>query len=263
MATPISNYTIELSTNTKRTAVSMMPPLTSLTNKGIALLNSGKVNESMTYFDKALAIDPNDVNTLTQKGIALIFLNKPNQSISYLDKALALNPNDVNTLTQKGLALSRLAQYNESIVYFDRALSIDPKYGVAIKEKADTVGVAAAAANATALTNKGIALLTLGRYNESIPYFNKALAIEPTNSFALAGKKLDLSALNKTNIIAASTSTAQTVPLQSTFGYYFGNNVTATPIKNATSMSSRPSSNATGTTMFEKEKNIVKTNAQK
>ena len=69
-----------------------------LKDKGIALLDLGKCNESIAYFDKALTINPNDVNTLTQKGLALIFLNKPNQSISYFDKALTINPNDVKIL---------------------------------------------------------------------------------------------------------------------------------------------------------------------
>jgi tetratricopeptide (TPR) repeat protein len=55
-----------------------------LKDKGTALLNLGKSNESIAYFDKALAINPNNVNTLTQKGLALIFLNKPNHSFHTL-----------------------------------------------------------------------------------------------------------------------------------------------------------------------------------
>jgi tetratricopeptide (TPR) repeat protein len=258
MAAPITTNTRDTTPLSK--SIGQMTLHTSLTNKGIALLNSGKVNESIAYFDRALSIDPNDVNTLTQKGLALVFLNKPNESITYFDRALSIDPNDVNTLTQKGLALTRLAQYNESITYFDRALSIDPKYGVAIKEKASAIGAAASAANATSLTSKGIILLSLGKYNESVPYFDRALSIEPTNSFALAGKKLDLAALNKTNIISTNTSTSQTVPPSSTFGYYFRNNATATPIKNATSISARPSSNATDINIG---KNTVKANVRK
>ena len=121
-------------------------------DKAVALLYSGKPNESIAYFDKALSINPNDVTSLTQKGIALIFLNKPNQSIAYFDKALSINPNDVNSLTQKGLALGRLGEYNESIAYFDKALAIDPKFYIAIKEKEGFV------AGGALLTRKGLAL---------------------------------------------------------------------------------------------------------
>ena len=39
-----------------------------------------------------------------------------------------------------------------------------------------------------ALNNKGLALASLGRYNESIPFFDKALTINPNSVNALAGK---------------------------------------------------------------------------
>lgn len=94
--------------------------------------------------------------------------------------------------------------------------------------------------NASSLTpyERGAALFNLGKYNESIAYFDKALAIDPVNTYALSGKKLDLAALIKTNIIGApvipQTSTGPPAnPPQSVFGYYFAKtrttNATATP----------------------------------
>ncbi|MGB6593185.1 MAG: tetratricopeptide repeat protein, partial [Candidatus Nitrosopolaris sp.] len=59
--------------------------------------------------------------------------------------------------------------------------------------------VAAAAANATVLTNKGIALLGLGKYNQSIAYFDKALTINPNDVMALNSKGLALYRLGEYN----------------------------------------------------------------
>jgi tetratricopeptide (TPR) repeat protein len=42
--------------------------------------------------------------------------------------------------------------------------------------------------NIDALTGKGLDLGILGYYTEAIGYFNKALAIDPNNTFALIGK---------------------------------------------------------------------------
>jgi tetratricopeptide (TPR) repeat protein len=39
-----------------------------------------------------------------------------------------------------------------------------------------------------ALYNKGSALYSLGKYNESIQYFNKVLTMDPNNLDALVGK---------------------------------------------------------------------------
>jgi tetratricopeptide (TPR) repeat protein len=94
--------------------------------KGVALLNSGKYNESIPYFDKALAINPKDFYALYNKGAALLNLQKYNESIPYFDKALAINPKDFYALYNKGAALSKTGRYNESITYFDKALSIEP-----------------------------------------------------------------------------------------------------------------------------------------
>jgi tetratricopeptide (TPR) repeat protein len=43
-----------------------------LNNKGTSLYNLGRFNESIVYFDKALAIDPNNVAALDNKGLALL-----------------------------------------------------------------------------------------------------------------------------------------------------------------------------------------------
>ncbi|MGC1133032.1 MAG: tetratricopeptide repeat protein [Nitrososphaeraceae archaeon] len=45
------------------------------------------------------------------------------EAISYFDKALSLEPNDAKTLNGKGTALANLGNYDEAIEYYDEALS--------------------------------------------------------------------------------------------------------------------------------------------
>src|SRR5215813_12966402 len=153
-----------------------------------------------------------DFLTPYYKGMAYLEIGNYTEAILYFDKALAINPNYTLALNNKGAALYGLGIYNESIAYFDKALSVNPAY-------------------TTALYNKGAALSKLGIYNESIAYFDKVLAIQPTNALALAGKKLDLAAFSKTNIIAKPTGTIATPqnPQLSHFGYYFQKRVTTLP----------------------------------
>ncbi|HSF50891.1 MAG TPA: tetratricopeptide repeat protein [Nitrososphaeraceae archaeon] len=47
------------------------------------------------------------------------------------------------------------------------------------------------------LNEKGVALGSLGKYDEAIVLYDKALAIEPNNALALNDKNLALDALNK------------------------------------------------------------------
>ena len=79
---------------------------TAIYNKGLALLMLYNYTGAIKYFDKALAINPKDVNALTGKGLALDDQGNHTGAIEYYDKALAIgiDPHDVRALTSKGLA---------------------------------------------------------------------------------------------------------------------------------------------------------------
>ena len=57
-----------------------------LINKGISLDGPGRFDEE--YYDKALSIEPNNKNTINNKAAVLINLGKIDQAIEYYDKAL-------------------------------------------------------------------------------------------------------------------------------------------------------------------------------
>ena len=55
--------------------------VTSFNNKGMSLNSLSKFNESITFFDKVLAIDPNNIVALTQKANAFGGLGKYHEAI--------------------------------------------------------------------------------------------------------------------------------------------------------------------------------------
>jgi tetratricopeptide (TPR) repeat protein len=85
------------SSSTAPTTNTTQSQITLLNNKGMSLYNLGRFNESIAYFDKALAIDPNNVTTLDNKGLALLSVSIKNytQAITYFDKALAIDPKNI------------------------------------------------------------------------------------------------------------------------------------------------------------------------
>jgi tetratricopeptide (TPR) repeat protein len=66
------------------------------------------------------------VETLNDKGDSLNDLGRYEEAITYYDKALSIEPNDILALSNKGIALDDLGNYTEAIEYYDRSLEIDP-----------------------------------------------------------------------------------------------------------------------------------------
>jgi tetratricopeptide (TPR) repeat protein len=75
---------------------------------GVSFAKMGEYNESIVYFDKALAIDPDNTSALNNKGLALAKLGEYNESIAYFDKALAIDPTDAYSLNNKKSTLEEI-----------------------------------------------------------------------------------------------------------------------------------------------------------
>jgi len=72
---------IQLSEATPTTSNTTSDVVTSFNNKGMSLNSLSKFNESITFFDKVLAIDPNNIVALTQKANAFGGLGKYHEAI--------------------------------------------------------------------------------------------------------------------------------------------------------------------------------------
>jgi len=97
-----------------------------LYNKALALDDLGRFDEAITYYNKVLAISPNDTDTLSNAGLALDNLGRHAQAITYYDRVLAINPADTDALYNKGLALEGLGLKNNATVYYKKVLAINP-----------------------------------------------------------------------------------------------------------------------------------------
>ncbi|MGB4881810.1 MAG: type IV pilus biogenesis/stability protein PilW [Neisseria sp.] len=92
-------------------------------------------------FLKALAINPNSAETNNNYGWFLCnSANKANESIAYFDKALAdpTYPSPYVANFNKGICTAKMGQYSLSEAYLERSLSTAPGFLPALKEMART-----------------------------------------------------------------------------------------------------------------------------
>jgi tetratricopeptide (TPR) repeat protein len=164
-------------------------------NKGVSLDELGRHEEAIACYDKALEIDPGDVNTWSNKGTALGALGRHQDAIACLDQALRLNPESAPAWSNKGNALDSLGHYEEALGCFAKALQIDPP-------------------NAVIWHNKGKSLYALARYDQALTCFDKSARLDPHYASAWTGQALCLAALGRPNEAGACLAKAEEIDPQ-------------------------------------------------
>jgi tetratricopeptide (TPR) repeat protein len=85
--------------------------ISTLVEKGNDLVKLGSYNGAIVFYNKALAIDPNNIEALYNKGNALVKLGDSIGATVLYDKALAIDPTNKKVLHNKGLLLFKLGNY--------------------------------------------------------------------------------------------------------------------------------------------------------
>lgn len=155
-----------------------------LSTIGMSLLQQGKFNDALEYFDKILAIDPNDVIILGNKGAALTQLNRHDEAIALYNKALEIEPTNINILNNMVASLFELGRIDESLKTLDKILETEPN-------------------NVEVLILKGKVLSESKMHGDAVSIFKKVLETEPKNEIA---KKLVYDEINKIMLIPIKNS---------------------------------------------------------
>jgi len=130
--------------------------------------NNGKLQADLknytgaqSLYQRALTINPRDVQVLADLGRVLYNLQNYTGSLHSLDKALTIDPSSVYALEGKAFVMYKLGDYRQALVSADRALELNPL-------------------SYSALNTLGIALTKLGDYRQAITAFDAAIAISKT-----------------------------------------------------------------------------------
>jgi tetratricopeptide (TPR) repeat protein len=127
---------------------------------GLKQVNLNNMEEAISAWDKAIAINPNLASAWHNRGSALGHLSKFTEAIASFDKALEIDPQDAQTWNDRAHALLKLKRWSEAIESWDKAIDIYPNFY-------------------QFWYNRGYALEKLGRSEESIASYEKALQMQP------------------------------------------------------------------------------------
>ena len=130
-----------------------------LIRKGRAYANRTKYKEAITYYEKALAVDPNNPAGWYNRAIVFIEIGRNTEALADCERAISLNQNYSDAWSKKGHALYNLGRYEDAIVACTRALGLNGN-------------------DASAWYIKGVCLDELGRNIEAQEAYGKSLELE-------------------------------------------------------------------------------------
>lgn len=170
----------------------------------------GQYAKALTYYEKAIQINPNSSLVWFRKGHVLEFLQKQSDAYIAYDKAYSLDPNNGTILLAKGREAAAKAKLDDAYNFFIRAAEnkdsdaytkAEGYTNAAMVRRSDLTKIGdalslnkkAVEANpnyAPGLAEYGMSLFFNGRRVEAIDYMDKAIKINPRitqNYYYLAG----------------------------------------------------------------------------
>ena len=95
---------------------------------GVALKCRGKLDEAITRYEQALAIQPNYPGVPLNLGNALREQGKLDQAVSRYEQALALERNSKDVLCNLGVARRDQGELSAAVAHYKQAIAIKPDY---------------------------------------------------------------------------------------------------------------------------------------
>jgi tetratricopeptide (TPR) repeat protein len=137
-------------------------------NRGVALLKLGRVAEAEADFREALRLDPKHVKALNSLGYSLLTRGQVDEAEAVISQVTAIDAMEINAINNLGFVALKRGQDEKARGQFEKALGIMPD-------------------NAMALTNLGNIELRRGALAEAMAYYRRAVGGNPTHALAWYG----------------------------------------------------------------------------
>jgi Tfp pilus assembly protein PilF len=138
------------------------------TTRGQTLARSGKTEEALTEFNKALGFDPHNAQALYSRGLLYQGEKQHQLAIADFTAANGLTPQRADPLLGRAVSYLALDKIREAATDLDEAAQADPQ-------------------NAQIWMNRGLAYERLGDKAKAADSYSRAISLRPTDDAARSG----------------------------------------------------------------------------
>lgn len=94
---------------------------------GVSNLNTGKPEEALDDFNRAIKIDPQKAAGYLGRANTLNIMGRYQECLEDYDRTLEIDPKLANAYINRGSAYSHLGEYKKAIADYEKGLALDPK----------------------------------------------------------------------------------------------------------------------------------------
>jgi tetratricopeptide (TPR) repeat protein len=183
-----------------------------LMSLGIVRQRQGRLDEAIKAFDRVLQLKPDATEAWRHLGHLLVDLTRRHEALLIFQHVLKLDPRDWETADTCASLLVQAGRLDEAVTYFDLCCRIQPDRAATLKMRAHALsglqrfeeGLADARrahlldpGDADTCTQIGVLLRRLGREEEALPWFDRALERQPDLQVAFTNKAFALAYLHR------------------------------------------------------------------
>ncbi|MFQ5750972.1 MAG: tetratricopeptide repeat protein, partial [bacterium] len=140
--------------------------------------NTEDCQKKITYFTKALAIEPTFLPAYINRGVCYDNLEQYENAIQDYSEALNIKPGYALVYNYRGMSYNSLGKFEAAMQDYNKALKIDPLFVLAYE-------------------NRGVLYRQLGKYRQVIQDFSKAIELEPQNAQLYCRRGTNFTTLRK------------------------------------------------------------------
>ena len=203
---------------------------------GAVLKQTGRISEALVANQKALVIDPQDVEVYNNMGNVLVELNRLEKAEVVFRQAIALKPDFAQAYCNLGGTLQKIGKLEEAEASYRQAIVLKPQYpeaynnlGVTQQEFSKLEEVEASYKQATALKpdyaeahfNLGNTLQKIGKLEEAEASYKQATASKP--NYAEAHYRLGIIQQGFSKVEEAEASFRQAIVSKPDYAEAFNN----------------------------------------
>ncbi|HRU78822.1 MAG TPA: tetratricopeptide repeat protein [Rectinema sp.] len=139
-----------------------------LNDRGVDLIEEGRVEEALECFDKAIELDPQAIFSRINRANALALLDRIDEAIGEFAAALRIDEENTSLWYNRGIVMSQIGDEEEAERCYRRAIQINP-------QDEDS---------SSSYNNLAVCLINRGKLEEAIQYLEKAVQLDPQNKSA-------------------------------------------------------------------------------